>query len=466
MDRKRPAQRRYLTARERVAQRRAQHGDPPPRRRRVGCVPLGAVLALLLLGLVGVLWSWAGGRLTAMEQADPRRTSGDAPANLPAGLDAPFNVLLLGIDRRGDLSEGVRSDTLILVHVNPTEAWAGMLSIPRDSVVDVPGLGLQKINTAYSYGYNNAAELYGAGTDPSEAGAALAAETVEGFLGLPVDYTAQVDFQGFERIVDTVGGIRVTVERPLLDPTFPTADYGYERLYIPAGLQVFDGQTALQFARSRHSSSDFDRAQRQQQVLQALLAELRARGFLDQAALVPALARDLEASVATTLPISDLATLQALAAVARDLTPDRIVRLSVNPDAVRVVSMQDSSIFWDPADVADLAARLLVGPDGEVARIQVLNATDERGLAGRVSLQIEAQGFLVNPAGDAPQPVTRSMLIDYGGRSQTLNRLAEWLAIDPGSVYAEPPPDAPPAPFRTDIVLILGPDYRPEWAGR
>ena len=184
--------------------------------------------------------------LTNIQQADPRRNptaqaiviarplaGGELVPTLPPLPDAlrePANVLLLGVDKRPSAEEGVRSDTLILVHLDPQEKWASMLSIPRDSVVNIPHMGYAKINAAYSYGFNNAAAIYGDGTAPDAAGAALAAETVEQFLGVKVDFTAQVDFHGFEALVDSVGGVVVDVPTPLLDAEYPTEDYGVERI--------------------------------------------------------------------------------------------------------------------------------------------------------------------------------------------------------------------------------------------
>jgi len=125
--------------------------------------------------------------LTNIQQADPRRNptaqviaiarplaGGELVPTLPPLPDAlrePVNVLLLGVDKRPKPDEGVRSDTLILVHLDPVEKWASMLSIPRDSVVNIPHLGYAKINAAYSYGFNNAAAIYGDGTAPDAAGA-------------------------------------------------------------------------------------------------------------------------------------------------------------------------------------------------------------------------------------------------------------------------------------------------------
>ncbi|MFV9507759.1 MAG: LCP family protein [Oscillochloridaceae bacterium umkhey_bin13] len=459
----------YKTARERVAERRAAAaGQPPPRpsvrrrhRRRGPLLGLAALLGVLGLALGGLIW-WAGGALRGIEQADARRPSNGAGTvlDLPANLREPFTVLLLGVDRR-DPEDGVRADTLIVVYVHPAEGWAGMLSIPRDTMAQIPGVGLQKINTAYSYGYNNAVTRYGAGTTPEAGGAALAAETVAGFLNLELDYLAQVDFQGFERVVNLLNGITLDVERPLLDAAFPTEDYGYERIYIPAGIQTMDGSTALQFARSRHSSSDFDRAARQQQVLRAILDEARGRGLLNQVALLPGLVAELETSVATTLPLSDPATLRGLAALAQQLDTSRMMTLSLNPNEVRIIAEEGSNIYWDPADVAAQVARLTSGPTGEVerARIQVLNGAGVRGLAGRVSSRLEGQGFMLNSPADAPSPVERTILIAYGEHPETLRRLADTLGLDPGRVYPIPPADAPPPPYQTEIVLLLGADY-------
>ncbi|RRR65631.1 MAG: LytR family transcriptional regulator [Candidatus Viridilinea halotolerans] len=456
----------YRTARERVAARRAALGGGPPRRRRRSCTPfvLAALLIFALVGtLVFALVNWASGTLQGFEQADPRRPGAEGDTtNLPASLREPFNVLLIGLDSRDSPEDGIRSDTLILVHVHPSGRWAGMLALPRDSMVQIPNLGIRKINTAYTYGYNNAATLYGAGTEPTAAGGAMAAETVAAFLNLPVDYIAQVDFNGFQRVIDTLGGLTLDVERPLLDPSYPTADYGYERLYIPAGLQVMDGATALRFARSRHSTSDFDRAARQQQVLRALLNDLRARDLLSQASLLPDLARSLETSVSTTLPLRDLETLQGLAELAQALDPEAILTLSLNPNDVRIVAEDGSNIYWEPNDVAAQVARLLAGPEGSSAlvRIQILNGTNTQGLAGRVSARLSAQGFNVNSPADAPVRTGETRLIDYSGHPETLGRLATTLGLNPGQVYASPPADAPPAPYQSDIVLLLGADFQ------
>jgi hypothetical protein len=291
---------------------------------------------------------------------------------------------------------------------------------------------------------------------------------VEKFLDIRIDYIAQVDFHGFERIVDIFGGLTIDVPEPLLDPEYPTEDFGYERIYVSAGLQVLDGRTALRYARSRHSGSDFDRSCRQQRVLRAMLREVRQRNMLDQVALLPDIVEEIEQSVATTLPISDLGVLYGLAELAQSLSPDRIEQFSINPSNVRVVAENSSDIYWDEDDIDLLVERMMAGPspepEEEVATIQVQNGAGERGLASRVTTNLGTQGFVMVEAGDAPEIYEQSLIIDYTGRPQTLQRLADVLGIDPDYVQAEPAADAPPAPYNTDIVLVLGLDYQEQWA--
>lgn len=466
----------YRTARERVATRRTSRLLMRSRQRSsCGTVILSTLLVVLVAGiLLTIIIRRATNTLQAIEEHDPRRASagevsadGPSTENLPNTLRDPFNVLLIGVDQRDDPDDGIRSDTLIVVHINPREQWAGMLSIPRDSIVQIPQLGQQKINTAYAYGYRNAEELYGQGTTPAAAGGALAAETVEDFLNIQMDYIAQVDFYGFEQIVDTLGGLLIDVPQPLLDPEYPTENFGYERIYIPAGLQVLDGANALRYARSRHSDSDFDRSARQQAVLHALLNNVQRRGLLDQAALLPELASNLEQSVSTTLPISDPAVLGDLVSLAQALDSDRIMQLSINPNDVGVISEIGSDIYWNEPDVANQVAQLLAGPEGdvEVARIQVQNGAGVQGLATRVTQNLTNQGFLMLEATDAPILYEHTTIIDYTDRPQTRQRLADLLGIKSQYVQPSPTADAPPTPYNTDILVVLGQDYEERWAG-
>ena len=174
------------------------------------------------------------------------------------------NVLILGLDRRPEQGYVVRSDTMVLATVHPTGPGIALLSLPRDLYVQIPGYGTNRINTAHFWG-----EYAVPGNGPS-----LAMQTVSLNLGVTTDKYVRVDFNGFRAVVDAAGGIDITVDEPIVDDAYPTPDYGTMRIEIPAGALHMDGETALRYARSRHGSSDFDRAERQQQILIGLVRRL------------------------------------------------------------------------------------------------------------------------------------------------------------------------------------------------
>lgn len=176
------------------------------------------------------------------------------------------NILVLGIDRRPHEGTLVRSDVMMVLTVYPARPQLGVLSIPRDLYVEIPGYGQNRINTAHFWGE----------TESLGRGPRLAMQTVEQNFGVPIHRYIRLDFDGFRRIVDAVGGIDVIVEEPIVDDAYPTEDYGITRIEIPAGLQHMDGETALRYVRSRHGASDFERIERQQQVLLALAERLLA----------------------------------------------------------------------------------------------------------------------------------------------------------------------------------------------
>lgn len=175
-----------------------------------------------------------------------------------------MTILLLGLDRRPNEGYVTRSDTMILMTIYPPGPRVALLSIPRDLYVNVPGYGENRINTAHFWGENEA----------PGGGPALALQTVSQSFGVPVDHYVRLDFDGFRAIVDAVGGIDVVVEQPIVDDAYPTDDYGITHIEIPAGPQHMDGETALRYARSRHGASDFERAERQQQIITALARRL------------------------------------------------------------------------------------------------------------------------------------------------------------------------------------------------
>ncbi len=209
-----------------------------------------------------------------------------------------FTVLVMGLDTRpGEFGMGIRTDTMILISLDPTTNSVGMLSLPRDLYVDVPGYGLQRINTAFQTG-----ELEGAGGGPR-----LAMQTVQYNFGIRVNEYVVVDFNTFVRVVDLIGGINVEVPYDISDPEYPDMNYGFDPFYISAGWHQLDGATALKYARSRHSSDDIDRGRRQQQVLYAIRDKVTAYNMIPELAVqAPALWAELRDGVQTGLPLDTM----------------------------------------------------------------------------------------------------------------------------------------------------------------
>lgn len=225
------------------------------------------------------------------------------PTQTPVPTSEPWtgtervNVLLMGIDRRPGEPFISRTDTMIIVSIDPTDKRAAILSIPRDLYVVIPGRGRDRINTAFIYG--------AAGNNPT-GGASLARQTVEYNLGVYINHYVLVDFSAVVKGVDALGGIDVDVPFTINDPTYPDMNYGYDPLYIPAGPQHLDGEMALKYARTRHVDNDFGRAQRQQQVILATRQKALSLGVGGLLAKAPFLYQQLEQGIRTDLSLDQL----------------------------------------------------------------------------------------------------------------------------------------------------------------
>jgi LCP family protein required for cell wall assembly len=249
---------------------------------------------------------------------------------------SPLNVLLLGTDQRPSetaIQRWGNSDTIILVSVDPAQQRAAMVSIPRDVLVSIPGVGEQKVNAAYLRG-----------------GPQLAMRVVGDLVGLPVHRWASVDTSAFAAVVDAIGGVVVDVDTPIRDDDYPTDDYGVRRIMLPAGLQWLDGERALWYARSRHASNDYDRAGRQQRLLRALQGRARDPSLLPR---VPTLLGVVAGAVQTDVSPREAVVLARLAAGAAAgasgangelkavrgivLTPPEYGRELVRPDLYAVI---------------------------------------------------------------------------------------------------------------------------------
>jgi LCP family protein required for cell wall assembly len=186
-----------------------------------------------------------------------------------------INVMLLGVDKRPNGGDQ-NADVIIIAHVDLIDRKVSAVSIPRDLLVEIPGVGPDKINTAYNYGVQ---------ADPASriAGVVKMRDTIESVFQVPIHGYIMVDFDGFTEVIDEMGGVTVNVPEKLVDEEYPTDEFGTEVLIFEAGVQTMDGERALKYVRTRHQDSDDGRRERQLQVLRALFDQAKSFGSVSNA---------------------------------------------------------------------------------------------------------------------------------------------------------------------------------------
>jgi LCP family protein required for cell wall assembly len=387
--------------------------------------------------------------------------TGSGPAPIPWDGANRVTILVMGLDYRDWEGEGPsRTDSMMLLTMDPVTRTAGMLSIPRDLWVNIPGFDYGKINTAYFLG-----ELY----HLDGGGPGLAIKTVEDLLGVDINYYAQIDFSAFENFIDQIGGIDVEVPYELtVDPIGPG-----NTVTLPQGPNHLDGPTALAYARNRDTiGSDFDRADRQQQVIMAIFDKLSSLGTLPKLlANAPTIYDNLRYGIHTNLTLKETISLAwTVAQIPKDnikkglIGPDQTTRtfttdgldvLLPNLEAVRAVRDQVFSITSGTAPVATEyvsdSAELV---QAEAASVSVLNATTTPGLAAETSDYLTNLGINVTVTGNAEEKSDNTVIIDYTGKPYTVQYLVKLLNIQPNSIYSRYDPNS-----QTDIAILLGVDW-------
>lgn len=381
-----------------------------------------------------------------------------------------IRILLMGIDERVgfDTDRAYRTDTMIVVNVDPVRKTAGVISFPRDLWVNIPnqsGAGAQsRINTA-----NYTGDLI---SYPGGGGPQLARETIQANFGIRVDYYLMVNFNVFEAVVNIIApnGVEVCVQEEIFDPTYPDAGYGTIVVEFQPGCQRLDGTRLLQYARTRKTSGgDFDRAARQQETLNALRREVLSLGGVQNFfAQIGSLWNELSGSYRTDLTLDQIIRLGVLMGE----IPEENIRFAVidenyivpdeTADGTQKILLPVYSrindliqrIFYPEIDVttADLQARA----EAENAAIRVFNGTDIAGLAGRTQEWLIGRGVTIADVGNDTDHGSRPTVIrNYSGGRDTALWLADVLGLPPERI--EPGTDGLAA---DGVIIVVGPDIQ------
>jgi len=386
------------------------------RRRSLFALIVGIVALVLMIGTAIITYRM-GTRGVQQGAADPERT----------------NILVLGADK-GEYDPG-RTDTIILVSVDPKAKEVGVLSVPRDTRVMIPGRGYNRINTAYAFG-----------------GPQLAKKTVENWLGIDIDYYVVVDFAGFEHIVDTLGGVEFDVEKRM---RYQDRAQGLH-IDLHPGRQVLDGRQALNYIRYRADGlgdvSLVDpvqelyggRVQRQQRFLEALARELVKPTVI---AKVPALIDDFRSAVQTDMPAQ---TMVKLGLALRDMDLQKFKSRGVPGVGGEI----GSASYW----LADQDKLKRVVQDlfhsTPVVTVQVLNGNGQSGVARQVAQSLQGEGYDVVTVGNAARFDYQQTEVHFRqDREQVARRIADLL-------HSQAVIKASPEDLETDVVVILGKDLR------
>ena len=389
-------------------------------------------------------------------------------SDLPPAWDGAsrVNILIIGLDYR-DWEAGLgapRSDTMILLTVDPLTKTAGMLSIPRDMWVNIPGFGYSRINTAYSSGEGS--RLPGGGPE-------LARKTVEQFIGVPIQYYAQIDFYTFVEFINLIGGIEVYNNEELrLDPV----GSGKDKIRITCcGLRWMDGERALAYARFRKDKEgDIARAQRQQKVIIAIRNKvLSPENFPVLLGKAQQFYEEFSAGIKTNMPFD---TAIQLGVLARDIPLESINTGAIDysmvgldnvvlggadaavmkplPDKIRELRDQIFTVGgalspW--ADQTDPTA--LMQADG--AQVRVLNGTFAGGLDVNTGNYLVSLGVPVTEVGPADQAYSSTVIVLYSPKLYTLKYLQTVFGVNESArIWFRPDPAS-----TVDVEVRLGNDW-------
>jgi LCP family protein required for cell wall assembly len=436
----------------------------------VGALAMVIILMVGGLGLKAYLKSrniFKGGGNSAVlnnQQVDPTLLKGEG--------DGRVNILLLGKGGEGHDGPDL-TDTLIIASIDPIAKEAALLSVPRDLWVQTPTGGQSKINAIYANAKYSVLNQYSVKQQTGEiqdkaeeAGIDAIESTLTDVLGIPIHYYSMIDFEGFREAIDTVGGVDINVKTQLYDPTVAWEN-NWNPLIAAVGEQHMDGKKALLYTRSRHGSArgDFDRSERQREVIVALKEKVLSLGTFSNPLKVSKLIDNFGNHVSTDFSLDEIMRVYDLA---KGVAGDKIfsVGLADEPNNfVTTDTVNNQSIVRPKAglfvydDIQAYVRNELKDAflKSENANVVILNGTETAGLATKESTELKSYGYTVGTVGDAPtKTYTKTVLVDLtkGTKKYTKSYLEKRLGVTATTKL----PDTNINAGTADFVIILGSD--------
>lgn len=357
----------------------------------------------------GQIFQGGGGAVALQDNVDPARLQGEG--------DGRVNILLLGKDDAADLT-----DTIIIASIDPIHDEAALLSIPRDLWVQPNAMGQMKINEVFANARNQALAQQLTGRQADIRAFRTLQDAITDVIGIPIHYYVTVDFDGFRRAIDTVGGVTLDVDQPVREVML--IDGERYVLDVGAGQEYFDGYRALAYVRSRKTSprGDFDRSERQREILIGLKDKMLSSGTWSNPARVNALFNDFADNVKTSFAVDEIMRLyEIMTQIAGDGVtslelvgeePDNyIVTSSINNLSIQV----PRAGMFEYGEIQSFVRNTL--RDGylrsEDATVLVMNGTEQLHYVDQIVEELESYGYNVTEPVDAPsQDYRETILVD------------------------------------------------------
>lgn len=406
------------------------------RRKAAQRVALGFAVVIVVAVLGGAAWAYS------LLRSAQETMSGNAAQdeNLDEALtervpNEPFTVLLLGQDNRPG-EDAARADTIIVARIDPENDKVWMLSIPRDTRVQIPGHGTQKINAATFYG-----------------GPSLMVETVQDFLGIPINHYMDIDFDGFIKVVDSLGGVYIDVDTEIDDPK-ASSHGSYTASHIDKGYQLLDGDHALTFVRSRDfPDADFTRMRHQQQFFKALADQATKFGNVLK---IPGMVQDVAEFMSTDMSMGQIVD---VAMALRDMGGSNVQTATIMgewkspyvwPDEERKEFLVNAMVEGRSFD-ATATVETAIQPS--TVTVTVRNGAGIEGCATAAADILRVQGYAVGEVGNANQFVYDETLVVYAtdraAAVQVASALPKARIVESRGMYS----------FATDVLVVVGKDY-------